>query len=105
MDLFSDTEYQNTFTSISAVKTHREAFEVELKTGSLSIADVFARAEADPVLADMKVLPAIEAIPGNKKVSTRRAFGDLGISEAALIREVPIDAVAALPAAIEKHMI
>lgn len=103
--MFDDATYGDLFASIEAVKAHREAFEDELKSGSLKIADVFDRAGADAVLADMKVLPAIEAIPGNKKVSTRRAFGDLGISEAALIREVPIDAVAALPAAIEKHMI
>ena len=103
--MFEDATYADLFASISAVKAHREAFEVELKAGGLSIADVFDRAAVDAVLADMKVLPAIEAIPGNKKVSTRRAFGELGISEAALIREVPNDLVSELPAAIERHMI
>ena len=105
MSFFQNSSYSELFASIEAVRAHREAFEVELATGSLSIADVFARADADAVLADMKVLPAIEAIPGNKKVSTRRAFGDLDISEAALVREVSAELVSELPAAIERHMI
>ena len=103
MTIFDSSEHIATFASIDAVKEHRAAFVAELKTGSLSIANVFERAASEPVLADMKVLPAIEAIPGNKKVSTRRAFGELGISETALIGEVPQDAIGELPAAIERH--
>ncbi len=103
MTYFEDARYVSLFDSIDAVRRHREAFLDELASGSLSVADVFARAESDAVLASMKVLPAIEAIPDNKKVSTRRAFDELGISEAALIEHVSLEAISELPAAIDRH--
>ena len=79
------------------------AFIAELQTGSVSLAEVFSRAADDPVLHSMKVLPAIEALPETGKVSTRRAFGELGIDEAALISDVSAEMVDALPDAIVRN--
>ncbi len=101
--MFTADVYNEVFARVAEVKAHREAFEADLASGSFSIAEVFERASADPVLAGMKVLPAIEALPETGKVSTRRAFGDLGISEAGLISDVNDDQIAALPEAIESH--
>lgn len=103
MSRFDNPEYEELFVSIREVLDHRAAFLAELATGSVSLADVFTRAADDPVLHSMKVLPAIEALPETGKVSTRRAFGELGIDEAALISAVDADAVDALPAAIVRH--
>ncbi len=101
--MFDSAAYDDLFASIDEVKAHRAAFVSELKTGSVVLAEVFARASVDPVLSAMKVLPAIEALPETGKVSTRRAFGELGIDEAALISDVPATAIDALPSAIVRH--
>ncbi len=101
--MFDSAEYATLFASISEVLEHREAFIAELQTGSVSLAEVFSRAADDPVLHSMKVLPAIEALPETGKVSTRRAFGELGIDEAALISDVSAEMVDALPDAIVRN--
>ena len=103
MSVFEDPKYESLFASIAEVKAQRASFLQELGTGSLTLAEMFERACSEPVLASMKVLPAVEALPETGKVSTRRAFGDLGISEAGLIRDVSASQVEALPAAIESH--
>ena len=101
--MLDDDKYVQLFASIAEVKAHRDAFVAELNTGSVSLAEVFSRAADDPVLSKMKVLPAIEALPETGKVSTRRAFADLGIDEAALISDVPVASIDALPSAIASH--
>lgn len=103
MTLFEEPGYRAVFASIAEVKAHREAFLAEVKAGSVPLADVFGRAGSDAAIAQMKVLPAIEALPEAGKVSTRRAFEELGVSESALIGEVSPGAIAGLPDAIVRH--
>ena len=101
--MFEGAEYRELFERVDAVKAARDAFVSEIEGGGVSLAAVFERAKNDPVLASMKVLSAIEALPETGKLSTRRAFGELDIDEASLIRDVPVDAVTALPDAIVRH--
>ena len=103
MTVFDDPGYTQLFADIDGVREHRAAFHAEITSGSMTLDMIFERAAADSVLAAMKVLPAIEGLPEAGKVQTRRAFEELGISEGALIGDVPADAVGALPAAIERH--
>ena len=103
MSLFEEPSYEAVFASIAEVKAHRATFLAEVKAGSVPLADVFGRTDSDAVIAQMKVLPAIEALPEAGKVSTRRAFEELGVSESALICEVSPEAVAKLPDAIVRH--
>lgn len=101
--MFEDASYGDLFDRVEEVKAHRDAFVDEIAAGDLALAALFERAESDPALSSMKVLPAIEALPETGKVSTRRSFDELGIDEAALIGDVPADSVAALPDAIVRH--
>lgn len=103
MSIFDADEYSDLFAAIAATKAHRDAFLSELESGALTLAELFERAQQDPRLVSMKVLPAVEALPETGKVSTRRAFGDLGVSEAGLIGDVTDAQIDALPAAIESH--
>lgn len=103
MSVFQAPEYEALFSSIAEVQAQRAAFLEELASGTVALREVFERAAVEPVLAGMKVLPAIEALPESGKVSTRRAFGDLGIDEAGLIEDVSAEQIEALPAAIESH--
>jgi len=101
--LFYEPEYEALFANIELVRAHRDSFLSEISAGKVSLAAIFERAHTDPVLSSMKVLPALESLPGAKKVVTRRAFEELDVSEGALIVDVTPEVVNALPAAIERH--
>jgi len=100
---FDEGKYPALFEGAAAIRAHREAFLAEVPASDLSLDDICKRAQTDPVLDSMKVLGVIEAMTSNGKVQTRRAFGDLGISEAGHIGEVTPEQWAALPASLEKH--
>jgi len=100
---FATDSYRSLFDDIAGVREHRESFLSEIEQGKVSLQGVFDAAGQDPVLAGMKVLPAIEGLPNTGKVQTRRAFEDVGIDEADHIGPVTNEAIAGLPAALEKH--
>ena len=100
---FGDGKYPALFEQAAAIRAHREAFLEEVAASDLSLDAIFERAEADPVLDSMKVLGVIEAMNSYGKVQTRRAFGDLGISEAGHIGQVTPEQRSALPTSLQKH--
>lgn len=103
MTRFETDVYVALFERIAAVQAHRTAFLDEVEAGNVSMKNVFERAANDPVLAGMKVLPAIEGSPALKKVQTRRAFADVGIDEADHIVAVDAAAIEELPGALDRH--
>ncbi len=100
---FSEAPYPELFSRAETLRKDREAFQDRVAAGEFDLDDVFAYAEEDPAVATMKVLGVVEAIPGFLKVQTRRAFGDLGISEAAHIDGVSASQRAGLADALERH--
>lgn len=100
---FTESPYPELFEKAAKVRAHRESFLADVEAGAVPLEVVFARASEDPVVASMKVLGAIEAHPDLKKVQTRRAFEELGISEGAHVQDVTAEQIAALPAALEGH--
>ena len=100
---FQSNDYEALFADIVAVQDHRSAFVEELRSGEVAMAGIFKRAASDPVIAGMKVLPAMESLPDAGKVQTRRAFEEVGIDEADHIAAVSDDAVEGLPDALRKH--
>ena len=96
---FTESPYPELFEKAANVRAHRESFLADVEAGAIPLEAVFERAETDPVVATMKVLGAIEGHPDLKKVQTRRAFGELGISEGAHVQDVTAEQRAALPAA------
>ncbi len=101
--LFDSAPYPELFAKADEVRAHRDAFMDEVVAGNVDMEAVFERAANDPRLASMKVLGAIEGHPDLKKVQTRRAFEELGISEGAHVQDVTAEQIAALPAALEGH--
>lgn len=101
--MFSSAHYRDLFERIDAVRRHRDGFLEELSTGALDLDALFARADTDAVIASMKVLPAVEALPDSGKVQTRRAFEELGIAEDGHLVHVMPAQRTALPAAMERH--
>ncbi|MFT7473687.1 MAG: hypothetical protein ACI81L_000602 [Verrucomicrobiales bacterium] len=101
--VFDDPDFAELFGGIAAIRKYREDFRSTIVGGHVGLLEIFQRATSDPVIASMKVLPAIEGLPEAGKVQTRRAFEELGISEAAHIGDVPKAAIDALAGALERH--
>lgn len=101
--MFEHDGYQALFRRVIAVRSHRADFLEELGADSSTPADLFERAQHDPVVASMKVLPALEALPEVGKVQTRRALEEVGVAEDALIGAIQADAANALPDALARH--
>ncbi|NND84113.1 MAG: integration host factor [Acidimicrobiia bacterium] len=57
-----------------------------LKTGSLSLSDLFERAEADDMVAGMKIAAVLPSMPGMGKVKAKRLMESIGIADTRRIR-------------------
>lgn len=54
--------------------------------GSISLAEVFEKAESDDVVGKLKVLALLESLPGVGKVKARRKMDEIGISDTRRVR-------------------
>jgi S13-like H2TH domain len=57
-----------------------------LKTGSLSLAEVFHRAESDDIIAGTKIAAVLTSMPGLGKIKAKRIMEENAISENRRIR-------------------
>ncbi len=57
-----------------------------LKTGSLTLSEVFQRAEQDDLVAGTKIAKLIVAMPGMGKVKAKRLMEEHGIDESRRVR-------------------
>lgn len=64
----------------------RAQVKEELKLGSLDIAGLFERADKDEIVAKLKVVSALESLPGVGKVQARKIMDELEINESRRIR-------------------
>lgn len=71
-----------------AAEARRVRAEVKelLKTGSLSISELFERADSEELLNGLKVESLVAAMPGTGKIKAKRLMESLGISENRRIR-------------------
>jgi hypothetical protein len=67
-------------------RRQRAAVKEELKAERLSISELFERSERDEILAKLKVVSMLEAMPHTGKVKARRLMQDLDISESRRLR-------------------
>jgi hypothetical protein len=58
----------------------------QLKSGSLTLAQLFVDGDADDVLGKLKVVSMLESMPGVGKVRARRLMEELEISESRRLR-------------------
>ena len=64
----------------------RAEIKALLKTGSLTLTDVFERAEADDLVAGTRVKAIVVSMPGMGKITTKRLLEDIGIAENRTLR-------------------
>ena len=69
-----------------AARRQRAEIKALLKTGSLTLAEVFEQAETDDVVAGTKVYPLLASMPRTGKVKAKRLMEDVGIAENRKIR-------------------
>jgi len=71
-----------------AAKARQKRAEVkeQLKTGNLSLADLFVQGDADEMVGKLKVVSMLESMPGVGKVRARRLMEELDISESRRLR-------------------
>ena len=57
-----------------------------LRTGSLSLSEVFERAEEEPIVANTKIYAVLTSLPGFGKIKAKRLMEDLSIAENRRVR-------------------
>ncbi len=79
---------QRTAALAKAAEARRVRAELKerLKMGSVSLAEVFDKAETDDIVGKLKVLALLESLPGVGKVKARRKMDEIGISETRRVR-------------------
>jgi hypothetical protein len=65
----------------AAARRARAELKEKLKMGSVSLAELLRKADSDETVGKMKVLAAIESLPGLGKVKARKIMDEVGISE------------------------
>ena len=70
----------------AAARRERAELKEKLKMGTVSLKELLDRANDDDIVGKMKVVAALEALPGVGKVKARRTMDDIGISETRRIR-------------------
>jgi len=78
------------------VRRQRAEVKNRLKNSGASLTEVLHSGEHDEVVAKMKVLDLLQAVPGLGKVRARNLMERLGISESRRVRGLGADQVAAL---------
>ena len=69
-------------------RQERARLKEDLKAGTVSLADVFARARGDEVVAGTKMLVILESLPAVGKVKARRTMDTIGIAHSRRVRGV-----------------
>jgi len=84
----SDEQRRAALEKAAEARRIRAELKADLAAGTLSLADVFARAADEKVVADTKILVVLESLPNIGKVRSRRTMADIGISERQRVRGV-----------------
>ena len=82
------TDEQRRAALVKAAEARRVRAEIKelLKMGTLSLSELLDRADNDRILAKMKVLSVLEALPKLGKVKARRTMDEVGISDSRRLR-------------------
>ena len=78
------------------VRARRAQVLGDLGAGRTDLMSVLDHADADPLVAAIKLLKVLEALPGARKTDTRRALADLGVDGQRRLGELSIAEVAAV---------
>lgn len=82
------TDEQRKAALAKAAEARRVRAEMKelLRTGSLTLSEVFERAEDDNIVANTKIFAVLISLPGFGKIKAKRLMEDLGIAENRRVR-------------------
>ena len=82
------TDEQRRAALVKAAEARRVRAEIKelLKMGSISVSELLVRSDDEVILAKMKVLSVLEALPKLGKVKARRTMDEVGISDSRRLR-------------------
>jgi S13-like H2TH domain len=82
----TDEQRRAALEKAAEARTKRAEIKALLQTGSLTLADVLAEAEANDIVAGTKVYPLLVSMPGMGKVKAMRLMEECKIAENRKIR-------------------
>lgn len=77
----SPEQRQAALAKAAEVRRERAELKDHLKSGRMSLKDLLSQADSNETVGKMKVLSALEALPGTGKVKARRLMEQVGISD------------------------
>jgi hypothetical protein len=80
----------------AAVRRERASVKNRIKNADASVQQIITEGQDNEVIAKMRVLDLLQAIPGLGKVRARNVMERLGISESRRVRGLGINQIAAL---------
>ena len=82
----SDEQRRAALAKAAEARRVRAEIKELLKMGTLSLSELLDRSDNDRILAKMKVLSVLEALPKLGKVKARRTMDEVGISDSRRLR-------------------
>jgi hypothetical protein len=82
----SDEQRRAALAKAAEARRSRAEMKELLRTGTLTLGEVFARAESDDIIAGTKIVALLQAMPGLGKVKAKRTMEELGIADNRTIR-------------------
>ena len=82
----TDAQRRDALAKAAEARRRRAELKELLKTGSISMAEVFERADNDPIIAGTKVNAVLASMPRLGKVKAKRLMEEYGIAENRRIR-------------------
>jgi hypothetical protein len=84
----SDEQRRAALEKAAEARRVRAQLKLDLQAGTITLTDVFARAEDEKVVADTTILVILESLPNIGKVRSRRTLEELQISDRQRVRGV-----------------
>jgi hypothetical protein len=82
----SDEQRQAALAKAAEARRARAELKERLKMGSITLAELLEQADADDMVAGIKVLAVLESLPGVGKVTARRTMDEVGIADTRRLR-------------------
>lgn len=82
----TDEQRQAALVKAGEARRARAELKERLKMGSISLPELLALADADDMVAGIKVLAVLESLPGVGKVTARRTMEEIGIADTRRLR-------------------
>lgn len=82
----SDEQRRAALAKAAEARRTRAELKELLRTGSLTLGEVIARADGDDIVAGTKIAALLQSLPGLGKVKAKRTMEELGIAENRTIR-------------------